>query len=191
MTAPTTDLILLDAVELAADQDRWSDFVPAAHKIMHDLVRDGAAIGWVDPPTEAEVADHLDQVFAAARAGDAALRAAYVGDRLAGLGNWLRYPRPTHRLNADVQKIVVDPELQGYGIGREITAALIADARRTGIEVVTLDARGDNERALALYRSLGFSEYGRLPGFVNFRGHRYDKICYLIDLRSNRPGTGR
>lgn len=63
------------------------------------------------------------------------------------------------------------------------TAALIADARETGIEVLTLDARGDNTTALHLYRSLGFTEYGRLPDFVAVGEHHYDKVFQMLDFR--------
>ncbi len=186
-----TDVMVLDATELAADPESWAAFVAAAHVIMAQLVRGGAAIGWVEPPNEADVCELLERVLADARAGNASLRAAYLGSRLAGLGHWQRYPRPTHRTNADLQKIAVDPALQGRGIGRALTAALVGDARRIGIEVLTLDARGDNQAALGLYASLGFREYGRLPGFVNFGGRRYDKVCCLIDLRVTADGVGR
>ena len=70
------------------------------------------------------------------------------------------------------------------GIGRALTAALINDARAAGVEVLTLDARGDNITALSLYESLGFTEYGRLPRFVAFGERRYDKVFLMIDLRS-------
>jgi ribosomal protein S18 acetylase RimI-like enzyme len=71
----------------------------------------------------------------------------------------------------------------GHGIGRALTAALVADARAAGIEVLTLDARGDNVNALQLYRSLGFTEYGRLPDFVAVGDRRYDKVFCMLDLR--------
>jgi ribosomal protein S18 acetylase RimI-like enzyme len=158
-------------------------FARDAHRIMADLVRDGAAIGWVDPPSYEEVAALLDHVLAEARDGNAGLRAAFLGDRLAGLGYWLRYARPTHRPHADAEKIAVDASFHRRGIGRALTTGLIEDARAAGVEVLTLDARGDNERAHRLYRSLGFTEYGRLPGFVAFGGRRYDKVCFLLDLR--------
>ncbi len=102
---------------------------------------------------------------------------------MVGLGYWLRYARPTHRPHADLEKLAVDAAAHGRGIGRALTAALIADARRAGIEVLTLDARGDNSNALHLYRSLGFTEYGRLPDFVAVGTRRYDKVLYLLDFR--------
>ena len=171
---------VLDATELSGDPR----FVEAAQRILAELVGGGAALGWVEPPSLPEIADLLGHVAAAARAGDGALRGAYAGDRLVGLGYWLRYARPTHRPHADLEKLAVAADAHGQGVGRALTAALIDDARRAGIEVLTLDARGDNSTALHLYRSLGFTEYGRLPDFVAVGTRRYDKVLLMLDLRS-------
>ncbi|RAG84113.1 GNAT family N-acetyltransferase [Streptacidiphilus pinicola] len=154
-----------------------------AHRLLATLVRDGAALGWVEPPSRAEVAALLADVAAAVRAGDAALRVAFLDDRLVGLGYWTRYSRPTHRPHADLEKVAVDPAAQGRGVGRALVSALVEDARAAGIEVLTLDARGDNANALHLYRTLGFTEYGRLPDFVAVGDRRYDKVFCMLDLR--------
>ncbi|MDW6059829.1 N-acetyltransferase [Streptomyces sp. FXJ1.4098] len=179
----TGEPVILSAMELMSDPELAARFAESAHRILADLVREGAALGWVEPPSRPEVAELLGQVVAAVRAGDGALRAAYLGRRLVGLGYWLRYARPTHRPHADLEKIAVAATAHGRGIGRALTAALIADARQAGIEVLTLDARGDNAKALDLYRSLGFTEYGRLPDFVAVGERRYDKVFYMVDLR--------
>ncbi|MET7418896.1 N-acetyltransferase [Dactylosporangium sp. NPDC005555] len=167
-----------------AVQDVDDRFVAAAHRILADLVAGGAALGWVDPPSLDEVAELLGHVVTAVRQGDGALRAAHVDGQVAGLGYWLRYARPTHRPHADLEKLAVAADAHGQGIGRALTAALIDDARRAGIEVLTLDARGDNSAALRLYRSLGFTDYGRLPDFVAFGARRYDKVLLMLDLRA-------
>ena len=158
----------------------------AAHAVLAELVAGGAALGWVDPPSRAEIGALLEKVCAAARVGDGALRLAYDGERLVGLGYWLRYERPTHRPHADLEKVAVATGAQGMGVGRLLTGALVDSARAAGIEVLTLDARGDNENALRLYRSLGFREYGRLPDFVAFADQRYDKVFYMLDFRGRR-----
>ncbi|MFE9257439.1 GNAT family N-acetyltransferase [Streptomyces sp. NPDC006879] len=174
---------VLDIAELTADPDLEVRFTESAHQILADLVDAGAALGWVEPPSRTEVAKLLGHLVAAVQAGDAALRVAYLDRRLVGFGYWLRYARPTHRPHADLEKIAVDAAFHGRGVGRALTSALIADARKAGIEVLTLDARGDNANALHLYRSLGFTEYGRLPDFVAVGEHRYDKLFYMLDFR--------
>jgi len=179
----TREPVILDATELMSDPDLGARFAESAHEILADLVRGGAALGWVEPPSRDEVSELLDHVISAVHTGDAALRAAYLDRRLVGLGYWLRYARPTHRPHADLEKIAVDAAAHGRGVGRALTAGLIADARRAGIEVLTLDARGDNSNALNLYRSLGFSEYGRLHDFVAVGTCRCDKVFYMLDFR--------
>ncbi|MEU6365250.1 GNAT family N-acetyltransferase [Streptomyces sp. NPDC046931] len=187
----TAEPAILDATELTSDPELEARFAESAHRILADLVRAGAALGWVEPPEPREVAELLGHVVNAARTGDGSLRAAYFGGRLVGLGYWLRYARPTHRPHADLEKVAVDAAAQGRGVGRALTAALISDARRAGIEVLTLDARGDNDHALDLYRSLGFTEYGRLPDFVAVGERRYDKVFSMLDLRRGRDARGR
>ncbi|KOU25936.1 GCN5 family acetyltransferase [Streptomyces sp. WM6372] len=165
------------------DGREWARDPEPVHRVLADLVAGGAALGWVDPPSRDEVAQLLDQVLSAAEAGDAALRVACLGGRLVGLGYWRRHARPTHRPHADLEKVAVDAAAHGRGIGRALTAALVADAGAAGIEVLTLDARGDNTHALRLYRSLGFTEYGRLPDFVAVGDRRYDKVFLMLDFR--------
>jgi ribosomal protein S18 acetylase RimI-like enzyme len=155
-----------------------------AADLLARLVTGGAALGWVDPPSSAEVTALLRAVWSAPP-GDAALAVARDGDRLIGLAYWRRYERPTHRPHADVEKVAVAPEAQGRGAGRRLTAELIAAARAAGIEALTLDLRGDNERAAALYESLGFHRYGRLERFVAVGDRRWDKLLYALDLRTS------
>lgn len=161
------------------------EFTGQAATLLRQLVADGAALGWVDPPEPGEVAGLLRDVAAASAQGDASLTAAWIGGSLAGLGYWQRYARPTHRPNADIQKVAVAPSYQGLGVGRLLMTELISSATSAGIEVLTLDFRGDNERAARLYRSMGFTEYGRLPRFVAVGPARYDKIFYARDLREH------
>ncbi|GIE87054.1 GNAT family N-acetyltransferase [Actinoplanes regularis] len=152
-------------------------------ELLHGLVAGGAALGWVSPPAPDEVAVLLADVTAGIGPGDAALAVAYVEEAPVGFGYWRRYERPTHRVNADLEKIAVAPEHQGAGLGRTLTTVLIAAAVQHSIEVLTLDLRGDNARAVALYESLGFRRYGTLENFVARGPARYDKLFYALDLR--------
>ncbi|MFF7243377.1 GNAT family N-acetyltransferase [Embleya sp. NPDC008237] len=164
--------------------DTAEQAVEPLHTILAELVLGGAALGWVAPPPRAEVAALLTDLAAAQRAGNASVRFAYAGEELLGFGYWRRYTRPTHRPNADLEKLAVTPSAHGRGVGRLLTTALIEDARAEAIEILTLDARGDNANALHLYRSLGFVEYGRLHDFVAVGSARYDKVFCSVDLRT-------
>lgn len=154
--------------------------------LLRHLVAGGAALGWVDPPTEAEVAGLLGETADGVATGDAALLVAEVDEQLAGFAYWRRYARPTHRPHADIEKVAVDPRWQGLGIGRRLMQGLIQAAVESHVEVLTLDLRGDNERAARLYESLGFARYGVLERFVAVGEQRYDKLFYALDLRQ-RP----
>ncbi len=60
---------------------------------------------------------------------------------------------------------------------------LVEAATDAGVEVLTLDLRGDNIQAMALYESIGFKRYGPLERFVAVGARRYDKVFYALDLR--------
>jgi ribosomal protein S18 acetylase RimI-like enzyme len=150
-----------------------------------DLVAAGAALGWVDPPSTEEVRALLVSVADDVDTGDAALFLARVDDAVVGFGYWRRYLRPTHRRQADLERVAVRADQQRRGLGRWLTAALVDQARRDEVEQLTLDLRADNTAAISLYASLGFREYGRLPGFVAVGDRRFDKVLCVLDLRSD------
>jgi ribosomal protein S18 acetylase RimI-like enzyme len=154
----------------------------ALASLVRELVAGGAALGWVSPPPVDEVCLLLADVVAGIGAGDAALAVAYVASAPVGFGYWRRYERPTHRVNADIEKVAISPACQGLGLGRTVMTTLIAAAMRHSIEVLTLDLRGDNARAAALYESLSFARYGVLRDFVAFGDARYDKLLYALHL---------
>ena len=59
--------------------------------------------------------------------------------------------------------ISVDKAYWGLGIGRALTEACIECAGAAGYVQLELEAVAENKNALALYRSVGFQEYGRNP----------------------------
>ena len=55
-----------------------------------------------------------------------------------------------------VYGFVVDPALQGRGIGRDVLRRVCRELRENGAQRIGLEVAADNDRALALYESLGF-----------------------------------
>ncbi len=82
--------------------------------------------------------------------------AARTADTLIGYGGISRLGR-TPPFEYEIHTIGVDPEYQGQGIGRRLLDELLTIADGA---VVHLEVRTDNEPAIALYRSVGFTEVG-------------------------------
>ena len=59
-----------------------------------------------------------------------------------------------------ITNIAVLEPFRGRGIGRKITQALLQYASNLGASYLTLEVREHNEKAQALYRSLGFIKVG-------------------------------
>ncbi len=59
---------------------------------------------------------------------------------------------------AEMKRLYVRRPFRGFGLGREITAAMLDLARQTGYDRVLLDTLDDMEAARALYTELGFEE---------------------------------
>ncbi|PDQ34386.1 MAG: hypothetical protein B5766_11825 [Candidatus Lumbricidophila eiseniae] len=92
----------------------------------------------------------------------------------------LRAPRGGSQ--ADVQTIAVAPEVRGWGLGRGLMHALIAETGRRSIPELFLEVRADNAVALALYRSLGFVE-------ISVRRRYYNDGGAAIVMRLQVPAT--
>lgn len=151
-------------------------------ELLADLIARGAPLGWLSPPPRAEVATTLSRI-ASAPEGSAVLLVARHEGRLAGLGFWERYARPTFARHADLVLLAVGESWQGAGVGRLLCQELVATARRAGVEMLTVDFRDDNVRAQSLYESVGFRRYGVLGDFVVAGGQRFDRMMYVLDLR--------
>ncbi|MGH3915339.1 MAG: ribosomal protein S18-alanine N-acetyltransferase [Pseudonocardiaceae bacterium] len=68
---------------------------------------------------------------------------------------------------AEVHTLAVDPGHQGRGIGRALLRALLGHAAGA---TVFLEVRTDNEAAIALYRSEGFTVIGTRRGYYRPSG---------------------
>ena len=75
----------------------------------------------------------------------------------------------------------------GLGIGRALTEGCIECARTAGYVQLELEAVAENESALALYRSVGFQEYGRNPKGFRFRLTGWQELVLMrLELGGQR-----
>ncbi len=70
-------------------------------------------------------------------------------------------------------------EYWGLGLGKALMNACIECAREAGYAQLELNVVAENERALSLYRSAGFEEFGRNPRGFKSRLSGYQELVYM------------
>ena len=109
--------------------------------------------------------------------GNVYVAVAECGDEKAGYGE-LRMVAG----EAQIYNIAVAPEFRREGIGEALLRHMIEKAEDDGCTLVTLEVRGGNEAAMALYHKLGFHEVGRRKGYYAKGGE--DAVLMDLDLRT-------
>jgi putative acetyltransferase len=89
-------------------------------------------------------------------------------------------PRRAHAMGLG---ITVAGPAQGQGVGKALMRALLQVADQwANVLRIELTVFADNQRAIALYRSMGFEEEGRLRGYA-FRDGRYEDTLAMARWR--------
>ena len=76
--------------------------------------------------------------------------------------------------------IAILKEYWGLGIGKALMEACIECAKDAGYTQLELNAVAENERAVSLYKKMGFVEYGRNPRGFNSRVSGYQEVVYML-----------
>lgn len=171
-----------------------AELVHAADRATLDAVADllvaaasrGEALGLSPTITREQYDHHLERLMASAQRRDAALAVARTpGGAVVGTAQWTRSAYPTRTVLGELDHVVVSPSARGTGAGRALIEAVVTDARAAGIEVLMLEARGNNHGALALYERNGFRFAGNLPNVVAIGSARHDIV--LMARKLTRP----
>jgi ribosomal protein S18 acetylase RimI-like enzyme len=146
---------------------------PRIWPIWHAVVSDGDTYVW---PPETSMDDGRAlwmlpspaEVWAVDDEADGIVATATLKPNQVGLGD--------HVANAS---FMVDPSHAGRGVGRRLAEAVLERARELGYEAMQFNAVvATNERAVALWRSLGFDVVGTIPN--GFRHTTLGPVDLLI-----------
>jgi len=83
---------------------------------------------------------------------------------------------------AELKRMYVAPDARGRGVGRQLIAALEAQARALGLSRLVLETGTRQAAALALYRSTGFEV---IPLYGEYVRSADTSICMGKDLASD------
>ncbi len=138
-------------------------------EVLHACVHAGASVSFILPFThENASAFWREQVLPAVRDGSRCVLVARRDGKIAGTVQIDLATPPNQPHRAEVKKLLVHPEARRQGIARALMVAIEDEARSARRTLLTLDTVTGGF-AESLYRSLGYVEVGRIPGYaLNF-----------------------
>ncbi len=107
---------------------------------------------------------------------------AWAGTRLVGAIGCERDARVKVRHIGHVIGMMVRPVVRRHGVGAQLLVACIAEARRAGLEMLTLTVTAGNTSAVQLYERHGFEGYGLLRRAIQVDGEHHDKLHMVLAL---------
>jgi ribosomal protein S18 acetylase RimI-like enzyme len=125
----------------------------------------GASVSYL-PPLAPEVARAFwKRMTAEVARGTRILLAAWDDATLVGTVMLAFASSPNQPHRAEVQKLLVHPATRRRGLARTLMLRAEQEAQRAGRTLLTLDTRA-GDAAENLYRSMGWHEAGRIPGYA-------------------------
>lgn len=96
------------------------------------------------------------------------------GDRIVGTANYIGFTKERIRHRGELG-ITVLKSMWGRHIGTRLMEQIIEFAKKSAkSEIISLEVRSDNERAIALYKKFGFKKIGEFKGFFKINGENID-----------------
>jgi putative acetyltransferase len=112
---------------------------------------------------------------------------AVAGNEIVGAAGLHLLQASLRRMHVRYLGLSVSPEWQGRGVGRQLLARLLDWADNwAGVLRVELHVHTDNDRAIALYRKMGFVEEGRHKAY-GLKNGRYVDTFSMARLHPQPP----
>ncbi|MGQ7843313.1 ribosomal protein S18-alanine N-acetyltransferase [Granulosicoccus sp. 3-233] len=103
-----------------------------------------------------------------------------IGEDIAGYGVLQIGADEAHLLN-----LCIDRPWQRQGLARTLLEHLVEESARLGAQVMFLEVRPSNTRAVALYQQSGFNEIGLRKDYYDASGGREDALVMARYLSSD------
>jgi acetyltransferase len=155
-------MVTIKQIRMPAATSHLDDLVT----MLVDIVQGGASVGFLADITPEEAQAFWQTVLEATWQDSRVLLIAEDDDgRTVGTAQLDISTRPNGRHRAEVQKVLVHPQAQGQGVGRQLMEQLERLARERQLKLLVLDTTlgSAGER---LYSRLGYVRLGEIPDFA-------------------------
>lgn len=158
---------------------RWSDLDDML-EFINSLVDERAEITATEKKTREEEVDWLARLLSDVEKDKRIAIAAEVDGRFIGLVEVT--PEKGLSAHVGVLGIAVKKGYRDVGIGTEMMREAESQAKRLGIEIITLDVFASNSKARHFYERLGYRIVGCIPRFFKRSGAYIDRIIMAKTL---------
>jgi len=139
---------------------------------LHDLcdaaesaILDGGGFGWLAPPSRGVMESYWQGVLLVP---DRRLFVARLDGTIAGSAQLVRPPRNNEAQGpcGTLTTFFIAPWARGFGFAPRLVQAVEDAARASELQVLNLDVRATQERAIQVYEQLGFARWGEHPHYA-------------------------
>lgn len=155
------------------------DDVQTLWKLINTIVKEDTYVATSEPISLKDEKAFLESRLSGLKTQHAIYITAWVGKELAGVcGIDRRVSGQRRTPHVGTFGIVIAKKFRAQGVGKQISLVAL-EAAQTGIpglKIIELEVFGDNAPAIALYKKLGFKQYGRLPKGLLYKAKYMDEI---------------
>ncbi len=142
----------------------------------------GGGFGWLRAPERPVLESYWKGILVVP---ERILIVARIDGTICGSAQLVR-PSPGNEAQAfavQLQHAFIAPWARGHGLARLLMEKAEVLARTEGFDVITLDVRETQERAIRLYEALNYVRWGRNPFYARVDGKPVAGLYYWKDLR--------
>lgn len=157
-----------------------------------DAINAGGGFGWLRAPDRTVLESYWKGVLVVP---ERILIVARIDRTVCGAAQLVR-PAPNNEARAfavQLEHAFIAPWARGHGLARMLMERAEVLARNEGFDVITLDVRATQKRAIRLYESMGYVRWGRNPFYARVDGKPVAGLYYWKNLGAApdaAPGIG-
>lgn len=157
-----------------------ADDFEAIWKFAKDLAREDTFIELNREPTEEEERKWFDDMLTKFTKNESVYLSVFVNGTFAG-NTHVEKGRYRHEHVGHLGISLLVP-YRDEGIGTALMQAVIDEARKLGLRLLTLTCFETNVAALHVYEKLGFVKAGVIPGAIAHKGQHIGEVHYYLPL---------